>query len=125
MARVAQAARSSLAPPQADLAERFARLYYSGVDPQELAARDLNDLVGAAAAHLNFGRRHTGGAAKVYVFNPTLEAHGWQSTHTVVQIVGDDMPFLIDSATMEINRQGLTLHLVIHPMLRVARDAKG
>jgi glutamate dehydrogenase len=122
---VAQAARGSLPTPQADLAERFARVYYDGADPQELAERDLNDLVGAAAAHLDFGRRHAGGAAKVHVYNPRLEENGWQSTHTVVQIVSDDMPFLVDSATMEINRQGLTLHLVIHPVLRMVRDAKG
>jgi glutamate dehydrogenase len=122
---VAQAARGSLAAPQADLAERFARIYYGDADPQELAERDPGDLVGAAAAHLDFGRRHGGGAAKVRVFNPRLEEHGWQSTHTAVQIVSDDMPFLVDSATMEINRQGLTLHLVIHPVLRVARDARG
>ncbi len=109
----------------ADLAERFARLYYSGADTQELAARDPNDLAGAATAHLEFGRRHAGGTATLRVFNPKLEEHGWQSTHTVVQIVSDDMPFLVDSATMEINRQGLTLHLVIHPVLRAARDARG
>ncbi|MGP1676726.1 MAG: NAD-glutamate dehydrogenase [Burkholderiales bacterium] len=125
MTRVAQAARGSLAAPQADLAEHFARIYYGEADAQELARRDLNDLVGAAAAHLEFGRRHSDGAAKVHVFNPRLEEHGWQSTHTVVQIVSDDMPFLVDSATMEINRHGLTLHLVIHPVLQVARDATG
>ncbi len=123
--RIALAARGSFAAPQADLAERFTRLYYDGADPRELAERDLNDLVGAAAAHLDFGRRHAGGAAKVHVFNPKLEEHGWQSTHTVVQIVSADMPFLVDSATMEINRQGLVQHLVIHPVLRVARDAEG
>jgi len=123
--RVARTARGSQSGPQAELAERFVQLYYAGADPQELAARDLGDLAGAAAAHLDFGRRHAGGASRVQVLNPGLEEHGWQSTHTVVQIVGDDMPFLVDSATMEINRQGLTLHLVIHPVLRVQRDAKG
>jgi len=125
VARVAQAMRDSLAAPQADLAGNFARVYYGGADAQELAQRDLNDLVGAAAAHLDFGRRHRGGAAKVQVFNPRPEEHGWQSTHTVVQIISDDMPFLVDSTTTEINRQGLTLHLVIHPVLRVVRDAEG
>jgi glutamate dehydrogenase len=123
--RIARIARGSLAAPQADLAEQFARLYYAGADAQELAARDPKDLVGAAAAHLDLGRRYAGGAAKLHVFNPRLEEHGWQSTHTVVQIVGGDMPFLVDSTTMEINRLGLTLHLVLHPVLRVRRDAQG
>ena len=123
--RVAHSARGSLSAAHADLAERFVRLYYAGADLQELAARDPQDLVGAAAAHLDFGRRYDGGAARVRVFNPRLEEHGWQSTHTVVQIVGADMPFLVDSTTVEVNRLGLTLHLVIHPVLRVTRDASG
>ena len=50
------------------------------------------------------------------VFNPTIEEHGWQSTHTIVEIVNDDMPFLVDSVTMEVNRHGLTLHLIVHPI---------
>ena len=59
------------------------------------------------------------------MFNPTLEEHGWQSTHTIIEIVNDDMPFLVDSVTMEVNRHGLTLHLIIHPLLLVDRDAEG
>jgi glutamate dehydrogenase len=43
----------------------------------------------------------------------------------VVEIVSDDMPFLVDSVTMEVNRQGLTLHLVIHPVLRTLRGPAG
>jgi len=41
----------------------------------------------------------------VRAYNPTREQHGWQSTHTVVEIVNDDMPFLVDSVAMELNRQ--------------------
>ena len=61
---------------------------------------------------------------RVRAFNPTLEEHGWQSTHTIVEIVNDDMPFLVDSVAMEANRHGLTLHLIIHPILPVERDAR-
>ena len=107
------------------LIEKFRRLYYAEVDPEELAAREPHDLQGAAAAHLAFAQRFAGGAAKVRAYNPLRESHGWQSTHTVIEIVNDDMPFLVDSVTMEVNRQGLTLHLLIHPVLRVVRDAKG
>ena len=108
-----------------DLAEKFAQLYYAEVDPEELAAREPRDLQGAAAAHLAFGRRFAGGGTKVRAYNPVRDQHGWHSTHSVVEIVNDDMPFLVDSVTMEVNRQGLTLHLVIHPVLRVTRDGAG
>src|SRR5437588_9367127 len=107
------------------LIDEFARLYYAEVDPEELAARAPLDLKGAAAAHLAFGRKFSVGKAKIRAYNPVFEQHGWQSTHTAIEIVNDDMPFLVDSVTMEVNRKGLTLHLLIHPVLRVARAAGG
>jgi glutamate dehydrogenase len=111
--------------PKSELGADFARLYYAEVDPEELAARTPKDREGAAAAHLEFGRRFGGGAAKVRAYNPVPAQHGWQSTHTVIEIVNDDMPFLVDSVTMEVNRQGLTLHLVVHPVLRSVRNKEG
>src|SRR5919109_4709561 len=107
------------------VAERFAHFYYAEVDPDELQARAPVDLEGAAAAHLEFARRFSSGSAKVRAYNPVRDQHGWQSTHTVIEIVNDDMPFLVDSVAMEVNRQGLTLHLVVHPVLRVMRDERG
>ena len=112
-------------PAKSDLAQRFERLYYAEVDPEELAARSARDLAGAAASHLELGRRFASGKSTIRAYNPTQGQHGWQSTHTVVEIVNDDMPFLVDSVTMEVNRQGLTLHLVIHPVLRTVRNAAG
>ncbi|HET9351578.1 MAG TPA: NAD-glutamate dehydrogenase, partial [Burkholderiales bacterium] len=112
-------------PRDSDLTGEFTRLYYAEVDPEELSAQPDPDLKGAAAAHLAFGKSYAGGSAKLRVYNPVRERDGWASTHTVVEIVNDDMPFLVDSVAMEVNRQGLTLHLLVHPVLRVVRDANG
>ena len=112
-------------PRDSDLTADFTRLYYAEVDPEELAQRADADLKGAAAAHLAFGRAFSPGKARIRAYNPARERDGWTSTHTVIEIVNDDMPFLVDSVTMEVNRQGLTLHLLVHPVLRVARDGKG
>jgi glutamate dehydrogenase len=112
-------------PAKVAPAEQFERLYYAEVDPEELAARAASDLKGAAAAHLEFGSSFSSGKPKIRAYNPTQAQHGWHSTHTVVEIVNDDMPFLVDSVTMEVNRQGLTLHLVIHPVLRTVRNRQG
>ena len=65
------------------------------------------------------------GEPKLRVFNPMVEEHGWHSPHTVVQIVNDDMPFLVDSLQMEVQRHGLTLHFIAHPIVTVRRDAQG
>ncbi len=59
------------------------------------------------------------------VYTPQLEEHGWSSTHTVVEIVNDDMPFLVDSVGMELNRLGSGVHLIIHPVVRVRRGEDG
>ena len=59
------------------------------------------------------------------MFNPGAGEHGWASRHTVVEVVNDDMPFLVDSASMEVSRQALTLHLIVHPIFAVERDKSG
>ncbi len=108
-----------------DVLERFVVRYFGQVDPEDLALRAPADLYGAALSHWNYARKREPGQARVRVFNPSLEEHGWQSTHTIIEIVNDDMPFLVDSVTMEVNRHGLTLHLIVHPIVAVLRGADG
>ncbi len=115
---------AKLPAEQANEAAEFARQYYGQVALEDLAERPLADLYGAALSHWHFARNFAGGAPKLRVYNPRLQENGWQSTHTVIEIVNDDMPFLVDSITMEVNRQGLTLHLIIHPLLKIRRDAE-
>jgi glutamate dehydrogenase len=117
--------RTRLAPEQRTVIEAFVRQYFGQVDPEDLAERPVADLYGAALSHWNFARRREPGQTRVRVFNPTIGEHGWQSTHTLIEIVNDDMPFLVDSVTMEVNRHGLTLHLIIHPLIGVERGADG
>ena len=109
---------------QAAVVETFARRYFGQVDPEDMAERQVADLYGVVLSHWNFLRKHAGGA-RIRVYNPRLEEHGWESTHTVIEIVSDDMPFLVDSIGMEVNRQGLTLHLIIHPVMKIVRDPDG
>jgi glutamate dehydrogenase len=114
-----------VAPERHATLATFIEHYYGQVDPEDLLARLPADLYGAALSHWNFAHKRQPGRARVRVFNPTIEEHGWQSTHTVVGIVNDDMPFLVDSVAMELNRHGLTPHLIIHPVLAVTRSADG
>src|SRR4051812_27051965 len=101
------------------------RQYYRWVPPDDLAERTPLDLYGAALSHFNHARKRMPGQAKVRVYNPQFEVNGWESTHTAVEIVTDDMPFLIDSVSMELNRRGFGMHMIIHPVMNVRRDARG
>src|SRR5262249_51410972 len=44
---------------------------------------------------------------------------------TVVEILNDDMPFLVDSAIGEIRARGLDVSLLQHPIFRARRDKAG
>ncbi|WP_066738511.1 NAD-glutamate dehydrogenase [Cupriavidus sp. D384] len=118
-------ARERLPAATFAIVEPLFRHYYDLADAEDLLARDVADLYGAVMAHWQTAQKFVSGAARLRVYNPNLEEHGWHSDHTIVEIVNDDMPFLVDSVTMEINRHGLTLHSAIHPVFRVCRDARG
>ncbi len=125
MEEVLALVRAKAAPEKRDAIERFVNAYFRQVAPEDLMERRVDDLYGAALSHWNFARKRETGKSKLRVFNPTVEEHGWQSTHTVIEVVNDDMPFLVDSVTMEVNRHGLTLHLIIHPIMMARRQDDG
>jgi glutamate dehydrogenase len=114
--------RDRLPPPEANDVERFARAYYADAAPEDLGEFDL---YGAVLAHWHFLQRRRPGEVKVHVYTPNLEEHGWQSTHSVVEIVTDDMPFLVDSVAMALTRQGSAIHAFVHPIVKVLRDDEG
>lgn len=99
---------------QAKLVGAFVEQFYATVALEDLEAHSIMDLCGAALSHWNLIAQRKRGEALVRVYNPDFEQHGWQSTHTIIEVAHDDMPFLVDSLAMEIIRQGLTIHLAIH-----------
>src|SRR5438874_3273065 len=117
--------RSRLHGPSAQNAENLLRVYWDRVPAEDLVGRDPVDLAGAALAHLHLAERRRPGTARVRVYTPTFDDHGWASTHSAVEVVVDDMPFLLDSVSMELVRHGCGLHLVVHPVVAVTRDDAG
>jgi glutamate dehydrogenase len=105
--------------------ERFLRRYYRHVATEDLLARGEADLLGAALSHRELAQNRPVGTANVRVFTPTVEEQHWSCGLTVIEIVTDDMPFLVDSVTADLSRQERAFHLVIHPQLVVRRDAAG
>ncbi|NBC34603.1 MAG: NAD-glutamate dehydrogenase, partial [Alphaproteobacteria bacterium] len=122
---VRQLVRARLPKSKAKIADRFVRLYYRHVPIGDIAGEQPADLYGAALSLWTFGGARRRGEARVRAYTPAYEEHGWHSGHTVVEVVNDNMPFLVDSITAGLNALGLTVHLVIHPVMRVFRDADG
>ncbi|MBP2705950.1 NAD-glutamate dehydrogenase [Microbispora sp. RL4-1S] len=103
----------------------FLRQYYRQVPADDLVDRDPVDVFGPALAHGHLAEYRPQGRALVRAFTPTLDEYGWDPGHSVVQIVTDDMPFLLDSVTTELDRHDLGTHLIVHPQMQVRRDMTG
>lgn len=112
-------------PVEADQLEQLLGVYYRHISPADLEEHDPHDLLGALVAHWRLMRRRRPEEAVVRVYNPEQEEHGWRSNDTIVEVVAQDMPFLVDSISGALNRKGMTIRLTIHPVFGVSRDAKG
>ena len=122
--RLEDAARRGQAkggPPLSD----FLTAYNRHVPAEEILARSADDLLSMALAHRDLARSRPVGTATVTCVNPSIESEGWSSPHSVVQIVTDDRPFLVDSVTAHLEMVDRPIHAVIHPVMVVRRSADG
>src|SRR3954470_11768276 len=122
--RAAEAARSELGTGRLpagcgpdDLPALLQRYYWSepgaeviGHDPAELAA--------LALGHLRLAEVRPAGSA-------TVDVARVPDGRAVIRLVTDDMPYLVDSVTAEVVRQGVALAHVVHPVVVVRRDVTG
>ena len=87
--------------------------------------RDDDDLYAVAQAHLNVGRVRQKGETLIRVLSPNRDRDGWSSDRTIVLLVADDAPFLVDTVRIVLERHGVATHLLVHPMLHVRRTPEG
>ncbi|MBO0813115.1 MAG: NAD-glutamate dehydrogenase, partial [Microlunatus sp.] len=109
-----------------ELVREFLGHYFRHVDADDVDVRTDADLLGLVVSHYRLAQQRPSATSKVHVFTPDRESDGWSASGaTVVQIVTDDQPFLVDSVTMEVIRQGWSIHEVFHPQYLVRRDLHG
>jgi glutamate dehydrogenase len=116
--------RAAAEDATADL-EAFLTSYYRLVATEDLMARPARELATMALAHRAFAEHRPVGTIAVRAFNPTAGDEGWSTGHTVVQIVVDDMPFLVDSVVSALGGFDRGVHLIVHPQVTVERTVTG
>ncbi|MFN8125806.1 MAG: NAD-glutamate dehydrogenase [Candidatus Nanopelagicales bacterium] len=99
--------------------------YYANVALEDLTSADPLDLLGAALSHRQTAAHRGPGECVVRVHNPSVDENGWSNQHTCVEIVTDDMPFLVDSVSAALSARQRAIHLVVHPQFAVRRDEAG
>ena len=101
---------------------QFQDLFFADADPEELRLRDATSLEVIAQAHWTLLQGSKAGEVRLQVLKSAdSDAQGT----TVVQVVHPDMAFLVDSVSIAVNQSGRTVHWIVHPLLRVTRDAEG
>jgi glutamate dehydrogenase len=103
----------------------LARQLFRRVPADELAVADVEDHVALAFDLLEFARQRSRDEIKIRIFNPERERDGWESSHTVIEIINDDRPFLVDSVVVALSELGVSAHLIMHPVIPVKRDQGG
>src|SRR5215475_3200280 len=99
----------------------FLDAYYRHMPVEELFAAGPGRMAGMAMEHAQLAARRPQGRALVQVSAGGM-CSALEESRGAVNIVTDDMPFLVDSITMELTRHGLDSFQVIHPQLLVRRD---
>ena len=109
---------------EASMLEAFASRYFLVSSVDDLKQHTIKNLYGILLSHWNLIYERKPGETKISVFNPDEKKDGWSSSHTVIQISHDDIPFLVDSTRMVINKYGSQIHFIIHfGGLKVRRDS--
>lgn len=120
--RLQEPLEARLPADQAKAVGQFARLLYRSVSADEIEAVPVDELYGSILEGWHFLQQRRAGQSKIRVFHPDNETNGWTSSHSIILILADDMPFQIDSIRMEINRRGLALHSIQNLIIQVSRD---
>ena len=105
--------------------DEFFKGFFDNVLAADLALFSRSDRNAIAANIWELAQSRLPQTHKIRLYNPTVAADGWHSDHTVLDIVNDDMPFLVSSVTSALQVRGITVHHVIHPIFSIVRDAKG
>jgi glutamate dehydrogenase len=122
---IAIAVRGKVDKAEAAAAETFARLVCAELGPEELHRHGVDGWASMCTDLFRWVRQRPAGHSLVRAFNPDASRDGWRSAHSVIEVVTDDAPFLVDSLEMVVNNEGLRLHRLLHPVMDVRRDAGG
>jgi glutamate dehydrogenase len=116
---------SRVSKTQARQSNYFALAFLRRIPDEDLDSENPGTLAALISGLMKFAARREPGTASIRVFNPREDKDGWTSPHTVVEMVNDDMPFIVDTANLGMAELGLGVHLMVHPVIHVERSATG
>ena len=123
--KLIDAVHQKLSKKDPSLAE-FVNAFYDRGAAEDLVTYSAEELTGFAMDAWQDFQSHDLGTHRVSISDPSFKTKGGKTKNlTVIEIVNDNMPFLVDSVMDELQDSKLEVHLVLHPIFIVERDEKG
>lgn len=120
--RVLEALPKSLDADHRAALDTFIPAWVQGVPIDELSGLSPEDLAGAAMSHWQLASTLNSNHPVFRVFNPSFEGKGWQSLHTIIEVVAIDQPWLVSSLRSALVHSNHEIHVLAHPVMRIQRD---
>ena len=117
--------KSSLPDDEQRLALQFAELYYKNVSVSESTSLSEDSIYGSFFSLWKFIQERKKNENSVRVYNPTVASCGWSSTHTIVDILTEDKPFLVSTLILAFSNKNLRIYDIAHPIMSYVRDDNG
>nr|WP_321461480.1 NAD-glutamate dehydrogenase [uncultured Cohaesibacter sp.] len=119
------AAAKALAAKNGALEADFLERFFIQGDMEDLSRYSAEELV--QIAHRSFEKFHNSfeGKHRIEIFDPSYKDNREAATNqiTIIELHNINKPFLVDSIMGELQQAGLGIHLVLHPIMNVERDA--
>ncbi|HEU4838105.1 MAG TPA: NAD-glutamate dehydrogenase [Micavibrio sp.] len=101
------------------LLKDFAQKFLEKIPEDDLKQISAPVLAKTIESHWDLFQSKKKGKPSIRIYTPAKDKDGWGTGRTFIDIVQDDMAFLIDSIVAEIVRHGQLIHMLVHPTLYV------
>ncbi|MFT3904723.1 MAG: NAD-glutamate dehydrogenase [Steroidobacteraceae bacterium] len=78
-----------------------------------------------ARSQLEFGAVRSSGELLLRISEAPPPEQAALGPHTLIELISDDMPFLVDTLIMTLAAAGSSIQMLLHPVLQVTRDGRG
>ncbi|MEN8239284.1 MAG: hypothetical protein ABFR53_08805, partial [Actinomycetota bacterium] len=114
-----------VSPERRALLEPFAHMYLKRLADSEIPDLPAEQLLAEISDLLDFFDARPSDTPAIRVFTPHGAECGYETPGSVVQVVSDDSPFLVDSVTAAVARSGALVVRHLHPIAGTVRDDSG
>ncbi|MBV53674.1 MAG: NAD-glutamate dehydrogenase [Coxiellaceae bacterium] len=117
---------ASYSDGQLDLFKKFITIFYSQAPFKDLIVRNIRDLAGLAWINWELMQTRQADEVKIQLITPDLVEDGWKSKGSVLAVLSQDAPFLVDTIKLQLNKLSIPISVIIHTGgMVVERDEDG